>query len=110
MLFMEGRMSKEDNSLAFGIGLLAGVIGGIVAGILNAPKPGEETRKDVENVIVNIAEKHAPEIEEAKRQALTSIDMMKYKVEKKYYKIGEALKAKKLAKAKEKEYTDYDIN
>ena len=70
-------MSKEDNSVAFGVGLLAGVLGGIIAGILYAPKSGDETRKDVENVIVNIAEKHAPEIEEAKKQALTSIDMMK---------------------------------
>lgn len=103
-------MSKEDNSLAFGIGLLAGVIGGVIAGILYAPKSGEETRKDVEKVIVDIAEKHAPEIEEAKKQALTSIDVMKYKVEKKYNKINQSLKAKQLAKAKEKEYTDYDLN
>lgn len=103
-------MSKEDNSLAFGIGLLAGVIGGVVAGVLLAPKPGEETRKDVEKVIVDIAEKHAPEIEEAKRQALTSVDVMKYKIEKKYNKLNQSLKAKQLAKAKEKEYTDYDLN
>lgn len=103
-------MSKEDHSLAFGIGLLAGVIGGVVAGILYAPKPGEETRKEVEKVIVDLAEKHAPEIEEAKRQALTSIDVIKYKVEKKYNKLNQSLKAKQLAKAKEKEYTDYDLN
>lgn len=103
-------MSKEDNSVVFGIGLLAGVVGGIIAGILLAPKPGEETRKEVEEVIVDLAQKHAPEIQEAKRQALTSIDMMKYNVEKKYNKLSEALKARQLAKAKEKESTDYDLN
>lgn len=103
-------MSKEDNSVVFGLGLLAGVVGGIIAGVLMAPKPGEETRKEVEEVFVDLAQKHAPEIQEAKRQALTSIDMMKYSVEKKYNKISEILKAKQLAKAKEKESTDYDLN
>lgn len=103
-------MSKEDNSISFGLGLLAGVLGGIALGILYAPKAGEETRKDVEKVIVDIAEKHAPEIEEAKRQALTSIDVMKYNFEKEYNKINNSIKAKQMAKAKEKEYTDYDLN
>ncbi len=103
-------MSKEDNSISFGLGLLAGVLGGIALGILYAPKSGEETRKDVEKVIVDIAEKHAPEIEEAKRQALTSIDVMKYNFEKEYNKINNSIKAKQMAKAKEKEYTDYDLN
>ncbi len=103
-------MSKEDNSVIFGIGLLAGVVGGIIAGIMLAPKPGEETRKDVEEVIVDITQKHAPEIQEAKKQALTSIDMMKYNLEKKYNKLNEAIKARQLAKAKEKEETDYEMN
>ena len=66
-------MSKEDNSVAFGVGLLAGVIGGVVAAILYAPKSGEETRKNVENAVSNLAEKYTPEIQEAKKQALTSM-------------------------------------
>lgn len=103
-------MSREDNSVVFGLGLLAGVIGGVVAGILYAPKSGEETRKDLESVVTDFAEKHAPEIKEAKRQALTSIDVMKYKIEKKYRKINEIIRAKQLAKAKEREATDYDLN
>ncbi len=103
-------MSKEDNSVVFGVGLLAGIVGGIVAGVLFAPKSGEKTRQDIEEVIVDIAQKHAPEIQEAKRQALTSIDMMKYNLEKKYNKLSEELKAKQLAKAKEKEQTDYELN
>lgn len=103
-------MSKEDNSITFGLGMLAGVVGGIIAGIIMAPKSGEETRKDVEEVIVDITQKHAPEIQEAKKQALTSIDMMRYSIEKKYNKISEAIRARQLAKAKEKESTDYDLN
>ncbi len=103
-------MSKEDNSVVFGLGLLAGVVGGIIAGILLAPKSGEETRKEVEEVVVDLAQKHAPEIQEAKRQALTSIDMMKYTFEKKLNKLNEIIKARQIAKAKEKESTDYELN
>ena len=36
---------KEDSSFGFAMGILAGMIGGIAAGILFAPKSGEESRK-----------------------------------------------------------------
>ena len=49
-------MSKEDSSISFGVGLLLGVVGGVIAACLYAPKSGEETRKDVENVITDIAQ------------------------------------------------------
>ena len=103
-------MSKEDNSIAFGVGLLAGVIGGVVAAILYAPKSGEETRKNVENAVSNLAEKYTPEIQEAKKQALTSIDVMRYRLEQQYNKINDTIKAKQIAKAKEKESNEFDIN
>ena len=99
-------MSKEDSSISFGVGMLLGVVGGVIAAILYAPKSGEETRKDVENVVTDMAQKYAPEIQEAKRQALTSIDVMRYKLEQKYNKINESIKAKQIAKAKEKEYAE----
>ena len=91
-------MSKEDNSISFGMGLLAGVLGGVVAAILFAPKSGAETREDIKNCVNDFAEKHAPEIKEAKKQALESLDMMKYKLEKQYNKINSHIKAKKMAK------------
>lgn len=104
-------MSKEDSSISFGVGLLLGVVGGVIAACLYAPKSGEETRKDVENVITDIAQKYTPEINEAKRQALTSIDVMRYRLEQQYNKLNETIKAKHLAKAKEKEaMEDYEVN
>lgn len=103
-------MAKEDNSVSFGIGMLLGVVGGVIAAILYTPKSGEETRKNVENVITDIAQKYTPEINEAKRQALTSIDVMRYRLEQQYNKINDNIKAKQLAKAKEKECTDYEVN
>lgn len=103
-------MCKKDSSISFGLGLLAGVVGGIVAGILYAPKPGEESRKDLQEVISDLTEKHSPEIKEAKQQALESIDLAKYKLERQFRKLSHMLKSKKLQKAKELEDTEYDFN
>lgn len=103
-------MSKEDNSISFGMGLLAGVVGGVVAAILFAPKSGKETREELKEFANDFAQKHAPEIKEAKKQALQSLDVMKYKLEKQYNKINEHIKAKQMAKAKEKESMSYDFN
>ena len=103
-------MSKEDSSISFGVGLLLGVVGGVIAACLYAPKSGEESRKDIENAITDMAQKYTPEIQEAKRQALTSIDVMRYRLEQQYNKINDSIKAKQLAKAKEKELSDYEVN
>ena len=103
-------MSKEDSSISFGVGLLLGGVGGVIAACLYAPKSGEESRKDIENAITDMAQKYTPEIQEAKRQALTSIDVMRYRLEQQYNKINDSIKAKQLAKAKEKELSDYEVN
>lgn len=103
-------MSEKNNSISFGLGLFAGVIGGIIAGVLYAPKPGEESRKELKEVVEELAEKHSPEVREAKKQALESIDLVKYKLERQYRKLNHMLKSKKLQKAKELEDTEYDFN
>ena len=103
-------MSKEDNSVIFGLGVLAGVVGGVIAAVLTAPRSGEETRREVGNMISDIAQKYAPEINDAKRQALTSIDVMRYRLEQQYNKISDSIKAKQMAKAKQKENMDFEIN
>ncbi len=101
-------MSRDDNSIIFGMGLLAGVVGGIVAAILYAPKSGKETREELKTIVNDFAQKHAPEIKEAKKQALESLDVMKYKLEKQYNKINDHIKAKQMAKAKRMEDRSYD--
>lgn len=101
---------SEKNSTSFGLGLLAGVIGGIITGILYAPKPGEKSRNELKEVIENFAEKHSPEINEAKKQAMESIDLVKFKLERQYRKLSHMLKSRKLQKAKELEDTEYDFN
>ena len=54
-------MCKDKSSIGFGLGLLAGVLGGIAAGILFAPCPGEEMRAKVKDTVTDLAEKYSPE-------------------------------------------------
>ena len=104
-------MSKEKSSIGFGLGLLAGVLGGIVAGILYAPCPGSEMRAKVKETVTDLAEKYSPEVKEAKKQALESMDLLRYKLERQYKKFGNMLKNSKMRKAKElEEVNDYDFN
>ncbi|MBP7212322.1 YtxH domain-containing protein [bacterium] len=103
-------MSKSSNSISFGLGLMAGVVGGILAGVFYAPKSGDESRKELKEAVTDFAEKHSPEVKEAKQQALESIDLIKYKIERQYRKLSHMLQSKKLEKAKELEETEYDFN
>jgi gas vesicle protein len=104
-------MSKEKSGVGFGLGLLAGVVGGIIAGILYAPCPGSEMRAKVKDTVCDLAEKYSPEVNEAKKQALESVDLLRYKLEKQYKKLGNMIKSKKMRKAKElEEINDYDFN
>ncbi len=105
-------MCKENDSLCFGIGIMVGVIGGVVAGVLLAPKKGEDSCKDVKCVIENLVETQAPRVREAKKQALEAIDLVKYRIENQIKKFKNAAKSDRLEKAKQLEdaNSDYDIN
>ena len=101
-------MSK-NKSFMFGMGLIAGVIGGITAGVLFAPKPGEESRKQRKDAAIKFYEENSPAINDAKKQALESIDLMKYKLERQLRKFSNMIKSKKLLKAKELEELEDDF-
>lgn len=90
-------------SFMFGMGMIAGVIGGVVAGVLFAPKSGEESRRELKEAACKLYEENSPAISEAKKQALESIDLMKYKLERQLKKFNNMLKNRKLRKAKELE-------
>ena len=94
---------RDKSSIGCGVGLLLGVVGGIVAGVLYAPRPGEEMREKVKGTVCDLAEKYSPEVKEAKKQALESIDLLRYKLEKQYKKFANTLKSKRMRKAKELE-------
>lgn len=100
----------RNKSFMFGMGLIAGVVGGIVAGVLYAPKSGEESRRELKEAACELYEKHSPAIQEAKKQALENIDLMKYKLERQFRKFNNMIKSKKLLKAKELEEMEDEYN
>ena len=105
---MEVEMSREDNSLMFGIGVLAGVTAGIIAGLLMAPASGEESRKKIEEKVNEIAD-NCPSSDEAKRQVLETVDVVQFKIEKAIERVKNSIKARQLAKAKDKEHSVYGV-
>lgn len=100
---------SENKSFLFGMGLLAGVVGGIVAGVLLAPKSGEESRKEIKEAAIKLYEDNSPAINDAKKQAMENIDLMKYKLERQLRKFNNMVKSKKLLKAKELEELEDDF-
>lgn len=102
-------MSK-NKSFMFAMGLIAGVVGGLVAGVLYAPKSGEESRRELKDAACELYEKNSPAIKDAKKQALENIDLMKYKLERQFRKFNNMVKSKKLLKAKELEEMDDEYN
>ncbi len=100
---------KDDGSFCFAMGILAGIAGGIVAGVLLAPKSGEESRQDIKDALDNLRDKYSPEVRRAKEQALCAIRNSKDKIEDAYKKFNDYLKAKQLAKAKNNETNVYEM-
>ncbi len=101
-------MSREDNSLMFGIGVLAGVTAGIIVGLLLAPASGEESRKKLEEKVNEFAD-NCPTADEAKRQVLETVDVVQFKIEKAIERVKNSIKARQLAKAKDKEQSVYGV-
>ena len=83
---------------------------GVIAGVLFAPKPGEESRKELKDTVCDLYDKHAPQIADAKKQAMESIDLMKYKLERQFRKLNNSVKSKKMQKAKELEDSENGQN
>lgn len=91
---------KEDNSISFGVGLLAGMVGGIIAGILCAPRSGEETRADLSAKAAAIKNNFPQKIDGARRKSIRCIERTKASLENIIEDIQDSLKAKKMANAK----------
>ncbi len=68
-------MSKEMNS--FFKGLAFGAVVGAVAGVLLAPKSGEETRKDIQKLAGNLKDKAVDVYSEAKEKVEKKVKSLK---------------------------------
>ena len=80
---------SNNNGEAFIKGVLLGTVAGVVAGILLAPKSGEETREDIKKLAEDLKDKATDLYDDAKKElekkiaqvkkAGGKIDEMKYK-------------------------------
>ena len=103
-------MAKDtDNSISFGMGLLVGVVAGVIAGVLYSPKPGEELRKELKDTADRLSGTVPPEVAAAKEAGIQMIDKIKCQVEIQIQKINEALKAGRMAAAKQREEAESGI-
>jgi len=82
---------SHNNTGSFFKGLIAGALGGAIAGILLAPKSGEETREDIKKLAVDIKDKAVDTYEKARGEVEKKIEQVKKAGEKidedKYKKI-----------------------
>lgn len=96
-------MSKENEGISFGLGILLGVAAGVAAGVLLAPSTGEEARKKLKNAIDNYKDSLPEDVDFAKKAGLESLEKLKLYVEGQIKKANAYIKANKLASAKKKE-------
>jgi gas vesicle protein len=96
-------MSKENEGISFGLGILIGVTAGIAAGFLLAPETGDKTRAKVKNALDNLKSNLPEDVDYAKKAGLESLEKLKLSVEGQIKKVNDCIKANKLASAKKKE-------
>lgn len=85
----------------FGLGLVLGAIAGVVTGLLAAPKPGKETRKDIKRKAEDMRDDAMDRAEDLKKHAQNKAQDLKERVQE-YRNKGERV-ADKTAKALEDE-------
>ena len=82
---------SHNNTESFFKGLIFGALGGAIAGILLAPKSGEETREDIKKLAGDIKDKAVDTYEKARAEVEKKIEQVKKAGEKideeKYKKI-----------------------
>jgi gas vesicle protein len=67
----------HNNTESFFKGLIIGAIGGAVAGILLAPKSGEETREDIKKLAVDLKDKATDLYDNARKEVEKKIAQVK---------------------------------
>lgn len=96
-------MSKENEGISFGLGILLGITAGVAAGILLAPSTGEQSREKVKKAIEDYKHSLPDDMDYAKKTGLESLEKLKLSVEGQIQKVNDHIKANKLASAKKKE-------
>lgn len=100
---MANQRQEDDGIIAFLIGLMAGAIGGVVVGLLYAPKSGKELRGDIQDYASNLSGKINDEFNNPQGKTREFIDRTRYNIENQVERLKSDRQADKIAKAKKAE-------
>lgn len=108
-------MSKDnhdDGIFTFLAGMTLGMLGGAVAGILFAPKSGDELRADAQEFVKTLPGKVNDELRNPNTRTREFIEKTRYSIENQVGKVKKDRSARSMAKAKEAEElaSGYDYN
>lgn len=107
-------MSREDGDgiFTFLAGMTLGMLGGAVAGLLLAPKSGDELRANAQDFIRTLPERVNDELRNPNTRTREFIDKTRYNIEAQVGKVKRDREAGRQAKAKHAEElaAGYDFN
>lgn len=91
---------RDDSIVSFLLGLTAGVIGGTVAGLLLAPKSGDELREDINAFVKDLPDKLDNEITNPEGNTRNLINRAKINIEARVDQVKKDREADRQQKAK----------
>ena len=103
---------NDDGIFSFLAGMTLGMIGGGLAGLLFAPKSGDELREDVHGFVRNLPSRVNEELSNPNARTREFIDKTRYSIETQVGKVKKDREADRMAKAKRAEEmaSGYDYN
>jgi gas vesicle protein len=103
---------NDDGIFSFLAGMMLGMVGGGIAGLLFAPKSGDELREDVHGFVRNLPTRVNDELHNPNARTREFIDKTRYSIETQVGKVKKDREADRMAKAKRAEEmaSGYDYN
>ncbi|MEW5818890.1 MAG: YtxH domain-containing protein [Cyanobacteriota bacterium] len=101
--------TESDGYISFGVGLVFGMGIGAALGLLLAPKSGNEIRTNLKNIAHDLPGNLNQTMDDTKDKCESFIDKTRYSIEKKFSKIDNAIRAGKMAAAKQSEELEEEL-
>jgi gas vesicle protein len=104
--------ADSDGIFTFIAGMTLGMVGGTLAGILFAPKSGDELRADAHTFVRNLPTRFNDELRNPNTRTREFIDKTRYNIESQVGKVKKDRQADRMAKAKRAEElaSGYEFN
>jgi gas vesicle protein len=106
---MTRQFVEDDFDTDLLLGLILGLFGGIIAAILFAPKPGQETQNDLQKVVNNVSDEFTHGFYRSKGQYKAIVGKTKQEIEDRLEKRELKKQANRMAEAKRREALETGI-